>query len=115
MSCLVCWKKAHYIEPSKADGALDQALDRIQELEHEQQEAAAREQKQRTRIRKLTERFRESTAQLSEATAVLEHALRSPIPPQRLRTLIMLCHPDRHNNSERATEMTRWLLALRDK
>ena len=31
----------------------------------------------------------------------------------RLEALLQLCHPDRHDNSERANETTRWLLALR--
>jgi hypothetical protein len=33
----------------------------------------------------------------------------------RLDVLIQLCHPDRHDNSERANETTRWLLELRKK
>ena len=32
---------------------------------------------------------------------------------ERVEALIQLCHPDRHDNSDRANEMTRWLLALR--
>jgi hypothetical protein len=31
----------------------------------------------------------------------------------RLRKLIHLCHPDKHNNSTLATEMTQWLLSQR--
>lgn len=31
----------------------------------------------------------------------------------RLETLLQLCHPDRHDNSEKANEITRWLLSLR--
>jgi len=36
-----------------------------------------------------------------------------PVPPDMLRRLIQLCHPDRHANSEAATTATRYLLALR--
>jgi hypothetical protein len=36
---------------------------------------------------------------------------RRPIPPERLKALIGLAHPDRHNGSKVATEMTQWLLA----
>ena len=28
--------------------------------------------------------------------------------------LIQLCHPDRHNGSKRSTELTKWLLELRN-
>jgi hypothetical protein len=31
-----------------------------------------------------------------------------------LRRLILLCHPDKHGNSMVATEVTSWLLKLRD-
>jgi hypothetical protein len=33
----------------------------------------------------------------------------------RLPSLIRLCHPDKHGNSEAATEITQWLLKLRKK
>ena len=32
----------------------------------------------------------------------------------RLRDLLLLCHPDKHSNSEKSGEITRWLLAVRD-
>lgn len=35
------------------------------------------------------------------------------IPPDLYRKLLMLCHPDKHGNSETATEVTRWLLKMR--
>lgn len=36
------------------------------------------------------------------------------IPPDMLRRLIQLCHPDRHSGSEAANIATRYLLALKD-
>lgn len=33
--------------------------------------------------------------------------------PDRLRALMQLCHPDRHNNSPLATDTTAWLLRVR--
>lgn len=38
-----------------------------------------------------------------------------PIPPEMLRRLIQLCHPDKHQGSEAANIATRYLLALKDK
>ena len=42
-----------------------------------------------------------------------EALARAPIPPERLKALIGLAHPDRHNGSKVATEITQWLLAQR--
>lgn len=33
----------------------------------------------------------------------------------RIELLLQLCHPDRHDNSDKANEVTRWLLELRSK
>jgi hypothetical protein len=33
----------------------------------------------------------------------------------RLRPLLSLCHPDRHDNSQLATTTTQWLLSVRDR
>lgn len=35
------------------------------------------------------------------------------IPPDMLKRLINLCHPDKHNNSKASTLATEWLLTLR--
>jgi hypothetical protein len=43
-----------------------------------------------------------------------EALARERIPPDRLKALIGLAHPDRHNGSKVATEITQWLLAQRD-
>jgi hypothetical protein len=37
------------------------------------------------------------------------------IPPELYRKLLMLCHPDKHGNSETSTEVTRWLIDMREK
>jgi hypothetical protein len=34
---------------------------------------------------------------------------------ERLRELLMLCHPDKHAGSALATRTTQWLLSLRDR
>lgn len=35
------------------------------------------------------------------------------VPQEKIQQLIRLCHPDKHQNSELATELTRWLLDMR--
>lgn len=37
------------------------------------------------------------------------------IPPEMMRKLLFLCHPDKHGNSQQATEATQWLLSQRKK
>jgi hypothetical protein len=39
----------------------------------------------------------------------------APIPPDILQSMIRLCHPDRHGNSEAANKATAWLLQQRPK
>jgi hypothetical protein len=40
-------------------------------------------------------------------------SLPSSLSPKLLRDLILLCHPDKHQGSERATKVTSYLLNLR--
>lgn len=35
------------------------------------------------------------------------------IPPEILKRIIILCHPDKHNNSEMSLKVTKFLLDLR--
>lgn len=37
------------------------------------------------------------------------------IPPGMYRKLLMLCHPDKHGGSALSEEVTRWLIAEREK
>lgn len=37
------------------------------------------------------------------------------IPQDKLRSLVQLCHPDKHNGSKTANKITAWLLTLREK
>lgn len=62
-------------------------------------------------------RVQEDNAQLRE---VLRRRSAARVPGndtselhERLDALLQLCHPDRHDNSPRANETTRWLLSLR--
>ena len=45
----------------------------------------------------------------------LEDSPRAPEGDEMLRRLLMLCHPDKHNNSKAANEATQYLLKLRSK
>lgn len=36
------------------------------------------------------------------------------IDANRIKQLLMLCHPDKHSNSELSTEVTKWLTGIRE-
>lgn len=75
---------------------------------------------------KATPTFGESASQLrQELYTALEEAAhlrrmlmqaerRSAIPPDMLKRLLSLAHPDKHGGSRIATEATQWLLAHRE-
>ena len=66
---------------------------------------------------KKRERALEEYDDLVEEIETLRERARLPslrVPPARLRQLLHLCHPDKHNNSRTATEVTQWLLELRE-
>jgi hypothetical protein len=56
---------------------------------------------------------RQRDAAWMQEVARREALARTPIPRERLKVLIVLAHPDRHNGSKMATETTQWLLAQR--
>jgi hypothetical protein len=56
---------------------------------------------------------RQRDAAWMQEVARREALARTPIPPERLKALIALAHPDRHNGSKMATKTTQWLLAQR--
>jgi len=66
------------------------------------------------RLRSEVALLRVDNQQLREAL-IERRATGTPDLGDRLDVLLQLCHPDRHDNSERANETTRWLLDLRKK
>jgi hypothetical protein len=62
----------------------------------------------------------ERLAQLMQENQYLRMEIRAAQTPtfisdKRVRQLLQLCHPDKHNNSETSNDVTRWLLSLRGK
>lgn len=91
--CLPCWKAS--------PAARKSAPDRLAQLTAEL--AEARTERDRLRLRVLA---LELDAQRNQA---------ADIPPDMLRRLVRLCHPDRHDGSEAANQATAWLLAQRNR
>ena len=89
--CLSCWK----VSPAAKKAARDKLAQLTAEL------AETRAERDRLRLRVLA-------LELDGQQAKPEG-----IPPEMLRRLVRLCHPDRHSQSEAANEATAWLLAQR--
>ena len=89
--CLSCWKAT----PAAKKAARDKLAQLTAEL------AEVRAERDRLRLRVLA-------LELDGQRAKPEG-----IPPEMLRRLVRLCHPDRHGGSEAANEATAWLLAQR--
>lgn len=51
---------------------------------------------------------------LALATQRTVHQVTTSVPKAMLDRMIRLCHPDKHNNSETAKEVTQWLLSQRN-
>lgn len=83
--CLRCWKKSKGVQGN----ASDRAHQRVIELES------------LTRV-------------LYGRIAELERKSQATIEPEMLKRIIMLCHPDKHNNSEASIKATQHLLDMRN-
>ena len=89
--CLPCWKAS--------PAARKAAPDRLAQLTAELADAKAEADRLRLRVLAL-----ELDAQRAKP---------AELPPDMLRRLVQLCHPDRHDGSEAATLATAWLLEHR--
>jgi len=108
--CFRCWQKSRPIpaEESDQDRRLRYAEEECQQLRQqladERRAATAREQ---AASREL-DGYGKAIKAL-QAAAETEGML----TPAMVQDMILLCHPDRHQNSERATRVTAWLLERR--
>ena len=89
--CLSCWRAT----PAAKKAARDKLAQLTAEL------AETRAERDRLRLRVLA-------LELDGQQAKPEG-----IPPEMLRRLVRLCHPDRHSQSKAANQATAWLLAQR--
>lgn len=109
--CLPCWKKQRGYDLTKADHALiamqTQYAERVRSAEET--------------INALTDSLIKTMSELTKRDATIRQLHERPgVSPKSfsgdlLRSLITLAHPDKHDNSELATEATKALLAMRHK
>lgn len=91
--CLSCYKKNKRMQEKMQDDFRNQ--DRVrQAYEQAKQEQARRDGRQ-------------------YQPPPFQRPTTGPIPPDMLKRMIMLCHPDKHGNSEMSKTVTQWLLTQR--
>lgn len=122
--CRDCYRSSGS-NPDQTRLGPDKELKRIKaELETARMELARQQRLSEQAAAKLLELERAGAATKTERDqwkrryyAVLARSggTRPAIPPDILRRLLWLCHPDRHGNDEAATVATAWLLAQRSR
>ncbi len=101
--CLDCWKANR----NRRDQQLVERLERrTRELEAEVDRYRRQSSRQQLEISRLE-------LLLSERGKEPPRHNGQPIPPDMIRRLLQLAHPDKHGGSEAATKATQWLLGQR--
>lgn len=106
--CLVCWKRDAGYELTKGDLAHEALAEETKSLLEENKRL--RENSNVSVVETLKRTIKSLQDQLAAASGSV-----GGFTPEMLKKLIILCHPDKHNNNPTATEVTKTLLALRSK
>ena len=102
--CLDCWKANR----NRRDQQLVEQLERrTRELEAEVDRYRRQSSRQQLEISRL------ELLLISERGKEPPRHNGQPIPPDMIRRLLQLAHPDKHGGSEAATKATQWLLGQR--
>jgi len=114
--CLLCWKEENGYKTGKGDRAFELMRDAYTK-------AVEQTEQERVKGRKVYQAYKDARKAYTSARKELK-AFKAKPPPvmksndgltqARVKALIRLCHPDRHGNSEMATEITKWLLRKRN-
>lgn len=120
-SCLPCWKRERYYDLSKADFALEMTQQKLTELLRTTDSSDSNESlhEQNHRINELKAELEAEKRINIHLRGKLAEALRSKgssaagLTKRFIMSLLTLCHPDKHGDSEKATEATKELLRIR--
>lgn len=130
--CVACWKEAKGYKMGVGDQAfvlmrdayihldelstasLERLETRVKELETDLEKATADLAKTRQARSKAVRAYKALRAKKGTAKTV-EDARGPVLSEKRIKALLKLAHPDRHGGSTLATEVTKWLLKLREK
>jgi len=114
--CDSCWHHSPHAKRETRDkltallAERDSVTTGLADLQRERQEL----QREREDMQQeMDELGRENRVLSSMLLADLDAPNRAEIPPNMLDRLIRLAHPDRHGNSDSATQATAWLLSQR--
>ena len=120
-SCPVCFKEANGYKMLKGD----LAVARLQlALEQERQSRAGNanpdlDQELHEALQRENEELKATIQRLKAELKAAKKTQRGPslgspiLTRERVLSLVKLCHPDRHQNSELSTEVTKWLLDIK--
>lgn len=120
--CGECYRSFRPFTSKSTQAVADKELQHLrQQTATLQQQLLQQQQRTAEQAARLMEMERNHTALKLESErwkqryylALDSVGIRSKIPPEMLRRLLWLCHPDRHGDSETATATTAWLLAQR--
>lgn len=92
--CILCWKKESKYALTKSDSAYELMQNAFDDAIKKMKDAELKAERATAAFRRLRDRPDDMSL-------------------DRVTQLIKLCHPDRHANSEAATDATRWLLETR--
>ena len=122
-SCTICFKESKGYKLLKGDLAVARLQLALEEARNSRtgNPAADIDWELHEALKRENEELKATVQRLKADVRAAKKDSRAPppgpsaVPPERLIQLIKLCHPDRHQNSETATEVTKWLLELRSK
>jgi stress response protein YsnF len=119
-SCSVCFKEANGYKMLKGDLAvarLQLALE--QERAARVNPTAEIDQELHAALQRENEELKATIQRLKAESKAAKRAQRGtapadpPITRERVLSMIKLCHPDKNQNSELSTEVTKWLLDIK--
>jgi len=128
IQCLPCWKTDQGYTLSKADNALIVTQEKYTELDNAQPANSASDSDPKE-LARLKQKVRNMQSE-KDALALQVKVLHAQVAQLRatqgasssygsglsrgfIKKLLMLCHPDKHDNSDLATEVTKELLSRR--
>ena len=116
LQCVACWKKERGWDLAIGDKAFVSLREAFIELRQERDVAVEACKEAREQAARSDRLFREARRRLRAVKQELRAQEEdTALSPQRVRSLIKLCHPDKHQNSDLSHQTTLWLLSLRKK
>lgn len=122
-SCTICFKDEKGYKLLKGDLAVARLQLALEEARNSQtgNPAADIDWELHEALKRENEELKATVQRLKAEVRAAKKEQRTPPPAgfgltrERVLSLVKLCHPDRHQNSELSTEVTKWLLDIKAK